>query len=326
MSFEWRLLEILADGNFHSGQEIGELLGVSRAAVWKQLQKLEDAFALQLESVKGKGYRLVESLDLLDDGAIRSAIPAGLPCTLHVVKQIDSTNRLAAELARTGAAQVRGCVVLAEQQTAGRGRRGRPWVSPFARNIYCSIVWEFDSGAAALEGLSLAIGVGVVQALRAVGVQGAGLKWPNDVLHERRKLAGILLEMTGDVSGRCQVVIGVGVNVNMAAAADGELIDQPWTDAVRAAGKPVSRNELAASLIRHLLQVLQVFESEGFVRFHRDWAALDCTQGEPVTVYIGEQALHGIAAGVDTSGALAVDTESGRQWFHGGEVSLRAQN
>ena len=324
MSFDWRLLERLADGDFHSGEELGELLGVTRAAVWKQLQKIEEALSLEFESVKGRGYRLVDGIELLDGAQISSGISDTLTYSLHIARQVDSTNRLAVELAREGMA--RGCVVLAEQQSAGRGRRGRHWVSPFARNIYCSIVWEFDSGVAALEGLSLAVGVGVVRALRACGVNDAVLKWPNDVLHNQRKLAGILLEMTGDVSGRCQVVIGVGINVAMANFKSLVSIDQPWTDANTAAGKSVSRNALASNLIMQLLLLLAEFETEGFARFHCDWAALDCMCGKPVTVCVGEQMLHGVAAGVDGSGALAVDTELGRQWFHGGEVSLRVHS
>lgn len=324
MSFDWRLLEMLADGKFHSGEELGELLGVSRAAIWKQLQKSEEILALKFESIKGRGYRLAEGIELLDKAKVISEIPDHLSYCLHIVRQTDSTNLLAAELARKGA--TRGLVVLAEQQSAGKGRRGRPWHSPFGRNIYCSIVWEFDSGVAALEGLSLAVGVGVVRALHTVGVHDTQLKWPNDVLHNRRKLAGILLEMTGDVSGCCQVVIGVGINVAMANLKDPVSIDQPWTDANTVAGKAVSRNALASSLIAQLLQLLTEFEVEGFEKFHNDWAALDCTRGKPVTVHVGENLLHGIAAGVDNSGALAVDTELGRQWFHGGEVSLRVQN
>lgn len=323
MSFDLRLLEILADGEFHSGEELGESLEISRAAIWKQLQKIEETLSLKFESIKGRGYRLIGGLELLSQKRIVEGIPKSLPCALHIAQQIDSTNRLAAELAAKSVA--RGCVVLAEQQLAGRGRRGRKWVSPFARNIYCSLVWEFDSGIAALEGLSLAVGVAVVRALRAVGVDAAALKWPNDVLHNERKLAGILLEMTGDVSGRCQVVVGVGINVDMSNTAITDAIDQPWTDATTAAGKYVSRNELAANLITHILQLLVEFEAAGFSRFLDEWKMLDYTFGKSVSVHVGDQVVMGEAAGVDAAGALGVDTEFGRQWFHGGEVSLRVQ-
>lgn len=247
MSFDSRLLEILADGEFHSGEELGGALNISRAAIWKQLQKIENSLSLKFESVKGKGYRLPDGLELLNVERITDAIPKSLLYTLQITQQVDSTNRLAAELASQGSA--RTCIVLAEQQLAGRGRRGRKWISPFARNIYCSLVWEFNSGVAALEGLSLAVGVSVVRALHAIGINDAALKWPNDVLHNQRKLAGVLLEITGDISDRCQVVIGIGINVEMSRVMDVAVIDQPWTDAATAAGKYVSRNELAANLI-----------------------------------------------------------------------------
>lgn len=327
MSFDLRLLRILADGNFHSGEELGQLLGISRAAIWKQLQKLEEIVDLQLESVKGKGYRLLGGVELLDTELIMPAVSAPAKLLLHslnIIEQIDSTNRLAIELAQKGAP--RGCIVLAEQQTAGRGRRGRLWVSPFARNIYCSVIWEFDAGAAALEGLSLAVGVAVAQALTATGIHGIELKWPNDIVHERKKLAGILIEMMGDASGRCQVVIGIGINVAMSDSTDASAIDQPWTDTNTIAGTIISRNLLIGNLITQLLPLLTEFEVIGFAKFQDAWSMLDCTKGKPIAIHFGERMLFGTAAGINANGALAVDTEIGRQWFQGGEVSLRLQN
>ena len=125
-----------------------------------------------------------------------------------------------------------GLVCTAEQQTAGRGRRGREWISPFGRNLYVSTVWEFTQGAAALEGLSLAVGVAVAQALKGLGLPEVQLKWPNDIQHEGKKLGGVLLEMVGDASRQCQVVVGIGVNVAMPGAA-ANAIDQAWTDISR---------------------------------------------------------------------------------------------
>jgi len=325
MSLNWQLLQVLADGEFHSGEELGEQLSISRAAVWKQLQKIEEELSLRFESIKGTGYRLQGGLELLSVERIRTIASPARPFALHIIEQVDSTNRLAAEFAAAGASS--GFAVLAEQQLAGRGRRGRPWISPFARNIYCSLVWIFDSGIAALEGLSLVVGVAVVRALRASGIENAELKWPNDVLHDQRKLAGILLEMTtADVDGRCQVVIGVGINVAMAGTDESGRIDQPWTDAVTAAGRYVSRNELAANLISQLLGYLSRFEIEGFAPFREEWMSLDCARGKPVAVHVGDRVVHGTAAGIDASGALVIDTQVGRQLFHGGEVSLRVQD
>lgn len=317
------ILATLADGAFHSGEELGAVLGVSRTAVWKQLQKLQETTGLQLESVKGRGYRLREGLELLDNSVIMAALPAPISPLLNnleLLDHVDSTNRLALLRAQEGAA--RGHTIVAEQQSAGRGRRGRQWVSPFGRNIYCSVIWHFDGGAAALEGLSLAVGVAVARALNTMGVEGIGLKWPNDVVWHGRKLAGILLEMAGDASGRCQVIIGIGINVAMAEA---NGIDQPWVDAQTAAGRPVSRNQLLAQLLAELLPLLVRFEDEGFACCREDWAALDSFAGQPVAVHLGEQVILGVAGGVNASGALLVDTPQGRQAFHGGEVSLRLQ-
>lgn len=323
------LLHTIADGEFHSGEELARLLGVSRTAVWKQLQKIQLATGLHLESVKGRGYRLRQTLELLDRERIVAA--AGpLLAQLEVHEQIDSTNRLALTRAQEGCG--RGHVIVAEQQTAGRGRRGRQWVSPFGCNIYCSAIWEFDGGAAALEGLSLAVGVAVARALTAVGVHDVGLKWPNDVVWGGRKLAGILLEMVGDAAGRCQVVIGIGINVAMADSAQTTQIDQPWVDVRTAlagapAPDPVSRshlrNRLLGALLQQLLPTLQQFEREGFAAMRAAWSELDSFRGRDVVVHLGERLVVGVAVGVGASGALLVDTDSGRQEFHGGEVSLR---
>lgn len=321
------LIRIFADGDFHSGEELGVLLGVSRTAVWKQLQKLQEATGLPFESVKGRGYRLPGGLELLDPAMLTAGLsPAagGLLAKLHVLEQVDSTNRLALSGAQEGAGS--GTVFVAEQQSAGRGRRGRQWVSPFGRNIYCSVIWEFDGGAAALEGLSLAVGVAVARALQSCGVEAIGLKWPNDVVWNGRKLAGILLEMAGDVAGRCQVVIGIGINVAMAGSAAAQAIDQPWVDAHTAAGKPVSRNRLLAELLSALLPMLSRFEADGFSGAREAWSQLDCFAGQPVAVHLGDRVVLGTAGGVSETGALQLDTPQGRQLFHGGEVSLRLQS
>jgi BirA family biotin operon repressor/biotin-[acetyl-CoA-carboxylase] ligase len=318
------LIHAIADGGFHSGEELARLLGVSRTAVWKQLQKIQLQTGLQMESVKGRGYRLQQPLELLDQQRVRdglSEVANSLLAQLEICEQIDSTNRLALARAQEGVG--RGHVVVAEQQTAGRGRRGRPWVSPFGRNLYCSAVWEFDGGAAALEGLSLAVGVAVAAALTDVGVGAIGLKWPNDVVWGGRKLAGILLEMVGDAAGRCQVVVGIGINVAMAGSDQAAQIDQPWVDAQTALGTPYSRNHLLATLLSHLLPTLQRFERDGFATVHADWSALDSYRGREVAVHLGDTLVLGVAAGVSASGALLVDTPQGRQQFHGGEVSLR---
>jgi BirA family biotin operon repressor/biotin-[acetyl-CoA-carboxylase] ligase len=327
MSGNLLLLGLLSDGEIHSGEELSAAVGVSRTAVWKQLQKLQDVTGLQLESIKGKGYRLIGGLELIDGKRIEASLSAAtraLLSTLDVRDQIDSTNSLALQKAQE--APRSGYVVVAEQQTAGRGRRGRKWVSPYGCNIYCSVVWQFQNGAAALEGLSLAVGVAVARALKAVGVAEVGMKWPNDVVWRGHKLAGILLEMIGDAAGHCQVVIGVGINVSMTRSIGVAAIDQPWTDVSTAVGARVSRNQLLASLLSELLAVLSEFEGKGFAAFRSDWSAMDVMLEKEVAIQLGDQTVIGTAAGVGDNGSLAIDTEVGRQWFHGGEVSLRLRS
>jgi BirA family biotin operon repressor/biotin-[acetyl-CoA-carboxylase] ligase len=320
------LLAMLAAGDFRSGQELADCLGVSRTAVWKQLNRLAD-LGLELESVKGRGYRIPGGLDLLARDVVidqLSATAASLLAELQVHQHIDSTN---AEALRTLAeGVVSGLAITAEQQSAGRGRRGRTWVSPFARNIYLSLTWQYSQGAAALEGMSLAVGVAVVRALEKLGLVGASLKWPNDVLYQRRKLGGVLLEMVGDASGVCQVVVGVGLNVAMPAA-QAEAIDQAWADlAELSGGSPPGRSQVLAALLNALLPLLAGFETEGFAPWREAWMALDAYADQPVIIEAGERRTAGIARGVDARGALQLETSVGIQPVYGGEVSLRASS
>ena len=314
------LIALLADGEFHSGEEVGALLGVSRTAVWKQFKKLEN-LGLALEAQKGRGYRIVGGLDLLDADKIRAALKGGAEgnaASFDIFSTIDSTNRIAAAKAVAGGAH--GYFCLAEQQTAGRGRRGRSWLSPFGRNVYLSLVWEFQDGAAALEGLSLAVGVVLVEVLEAFGVSAARLKWPNDVLYDDKKLAGILLEMHGDPAGICQVVIGIGVNLDFGA--EGLEVDQPATDLASIVGV-VDRNQFIATLLVRLQGGLGDFGLGGFPVFRQRWLQLDAFVDQPVSLHMGDQCLDGLARGVDNSGALQLELAGELKSFSGGELSLR---
>jgi len=317
------LLPLLADGEFCSGQDLADALGISRTAVWKQLKKL-DGLGLQIESVKGRGYRIPGGIELLDAQQVRSALQpeaARLLRRLDLHETVGSTNAEAMRQAQQGGAA--GLVCSAEQQTAGRGRRGRHWVSPFASNLYLSLVWEFNQGAAALEGLSLAVGIAVAKALKASGVPPVQLKWPNDVLFEGAKLGGILLEMAGDAAGACQVVVGVGLNVCMPQASAAS-IDQAWTDidTITAQQHP-GRNALLAAILNELLPLVAGFEGQGFAQWRDEWLALDAFAAVPVVLHTGGQQLAGIARGVDQRGALQLETTTGVQSVYGGEISLR---
>ena len=319
-----KILDVLKDGEFHSGETLGEKVGCSRTAVWKHLQKLE-AMGLLIETTKGTGYRIIGGVDLLDGQAITGALAvAARPhlSNIHVFQTIDSTNTYARELAEKSS--VSGLVILAEQQTAGRGRRGKNWVSPFAANIYLSIVWDFEKGAQALEGLSLAVGVAVRRALIAHGVQGVKLKWPNDIYVEQKKLGGILLEMIGDPAGHCSVVIGVGLNVSMPVS-QASAIDQDWTDvATELQDKLPARNKLAAELISEILPLLSTFQEQGFAAYRDEWQAADAFYGQPAVISTPKQSTAGIVKGVGINGALRLELDSGNiESFIGGELSLR---
>lgn len=315
------VLRLLADGEIHSGEELGELLGVSRTAVWKQLQKLK-AFGLQLNVVKSKGYQLENGLELIDsDWVVKNLAPSVKQylSQLEVHGSVDSTNTLAMQRARQGDGHGYFCV--AEHQTAGRGRMGRQWVSPYGRNIYLSTAWEFEGGAAQLEGLSLAMGVAIVRALQDNNIDDVQLKWPNDVLWQRQKLAGILMEMSGDPSGKCQVVVGVGLNVAMIPQ-EAQSIDQPWTS-VAAITPSYSRNKLLASLVEKLLDVLSTFDESGFEPYRSEWESIDEFYDREVEIRVGKKILIGRAVGVESSGALRLMTAEGERFIHGGEASLR---
>lgn len=316
------LLTVLADGKFHSGSELGEVLGISRSAIWKHIRRLEEA-GLEVFSVKGRGYRIPGGLDLLDENTFKGGLSADVRGSLRNFMfelTSPSTNEQAMKACQKD--DCHGSLYVAEQQTAGRGRRGRTWVSPFGRNLYFSLVWRFDQGMGALEGLSLLVGLALVKALEKMHINGCQLKWPNDLLYEHKKLAGILVEVNGEASGPCQVVIGVGINVDMPVQNANE-IDQPWIDLNAIAGQKVSRNKLLTEIINQLVHYLNAFQERGFASLVNEWQQYNAHQDMEVELNLGSGLVSGVCRGVDASGALLVDTEKGREVFFGGEISLR---
>ena len=322
MSRQRQLLQLLSDGRFHSGERLGRELGVSRAAVWKLLEGIRKS-GIALDSVKGRGYRLRQPIELLDPDSLLELLSpeaSALLGGLEIHEELDSTNRHLLRRSREGL--VPGAVCLAESQTAGRGRRGRTWVSPYASNIYLSLYWEFEQGAAQLSGLSLAVAVSVATALNDVGIEGVGVKWPNDLLVADRKLGGILLEMSGEPTGVCQIVVGIGLNVRMPPEASDD-IDQPWSD-VASLCPDISRSRLTASLLDRLLKDMQRFSDCGFEAFRAQWTELDLYKGRQVHLLMPHRTIEGVARGVDETGALLLeDQEGGLQRFMSGEVTVR---
>jgi len=312
-----RLLRLLADGRFHSGEELGALLGVSRSAVWKQLQQLQLQFGLTLHKVRGKGYRLEQPLSLLAAEVLSNRLPG---YRFFIEEQVASTNSVAIGYQ---ALHEPPYVVLAEMQTAGRGRRGRHWTSPYGENLYFSQVIRVECSATQLQALSLVVGLAVLRTLRRLGVVAVGLKWPNDLLVAGKKIAGILLELNGDPADICHVVIGIGINVNMLAN-DG--IDQAWTSMYLETGRLADRNELAAALTEELEKALSSHKEQGFLAFREEWECNHLWQGREVRLVSGVHEAVGTVLGVTIDGALRLAIGGEEQVFSGGELSLRLQH
>ncbi len=307
-----------------SGDALARAAGVTRAAVWKRIQALREA-GLDIEARAGQGYVLRQPADLLDAASLRAALPAAVAAgveTLEVAWSLDSTN---SELLRRAPSR-RSAVLLAERQTAGRGRMGRAWASPLGAQVCLSVRRGFDGGLARLGGLSLVAGVAVAEALRALGVGQVGLKWPNDLVAGDRKLAGLLVEGGGEHGGPVHAVIGLGLNVRLPATA-AAAINQPWTDLARLVESPAPppRNAIAAAVLAHLLPALDAFDREGLAPFLPRYATLDALCGRPVRVLSGDTAIEGQAAGLAADGGLRVATAAGERIFHAGEVSVRTR-
>ncbi|MCH9272271.1 MULTISPECIES: bifunctional biotin--[acetyl-CoA-carboxylase] ligase/biotin operon repressor BirA [Pantoea] len=309
-----KLIDILADGEFHSGEQLGETLGMSRAAINKHIQTLK-SWGLEVYTVTGKGYSFPAPLQLLNEQKILGQLSQA---DIAVIPVIDSTNQYLLERMHSLPS---GSVCLAEYQQAGRGRRGRHWFSPFGTNLYMSMYWRLEQGPAAAMGLSLVIGIIMAETLRSLGAQDVRLKWPNDIYLHDRKLAGILVELTGKTGDAAQIVIGAGINLAMRTA-EAAQINQGWIN-LQEAGVTINRNELAATLINRLREALPVFEQEGLTPFVTRWAELDNFINRPVKLLIGEREVHGIARGIDNQGGLQLEQDGKIQSWVGGEISLR---
>ena len=326
MQIRTHLLKQLSDGEFHSGEALGDSLGVSRMAVWKHLKALREA-GIVFEVVRGRGYRLPAAVELLDEQLILGALDAQTRARLgpvEVLLNVDSTNNHLREQALKGALSNAVCV--AEQQSAGRGRQGRTWVSPFAENLYLSLLMHSRTGAAALGGLSLVAGMAVLRSLQPLGIHQAGLKWPNDILANGAKLAGILIDVRGESSGPCAVIIGIGLNVRMSGPAAAR-IDQPWIDLhTLTGGAAISRNRLAAGLLDQLLPAIELFESDGMAPFMDEWRRHDIVEGRQIELQLPDEVITGKGCGIDPGGALLVETPTGCRRFASGEVTIRVSS
>lgn len=326
MNRRLELVRRLADGDEHSGEALAAALDVSRAAVWKQVRRLQD-WGLEVEATPGRGYRLARPLSLLDEEALRRALPEAAASrlrTLSVADELESTNDALLAVDDLPPGCFDAC--LAEYQTRGRGRRGRDWVAPFGSGLCLSVNWCFAEVPPRVSALSLAIGVAITRALAACAVTGVRLKWPNDVLHEGRKLGGILLELRAEAAGPAYVVVGVGLNVSLPPAARAAIgnggLEPVGLDELGLPRMP-SRTELAAALVGQVVLALEEFGRCGFAPFAGAWREADALAAQPARVLHGEQSIAGVARGIDDDGAFLLEVDGRRQRFVSGEVSVR---
>ncbi|MDE1188574.1 MAG: bifunctional biotin--[acetyl-CoA-carboxylase] ligase/biotin operon repressor BirA [Pantoea sp.] len=312
-----KLVALLADGEFHSGEQLGEVLGMSRAAINKHVQTLK-SWGLDVYTVTGKGYSLPAPIQLLNEEEIVSRLNQP---NLSVIPVIDSTNQYLLERMDQ---LVSGDACIAEYQQAGRGRRGRQWFSPFGANLYMSMYWRLEQGPAAAMGLSLVIGIVMAEVIQSLGAKDVRVKWPNDLYLHDRKLAGILVELTGKTGDAAQIVIGAGINLAMRSEGASQ-INQGWIN-LQEAGIDIDRNQLAATLINRLREALPLFERDGLAPFIERWDMLDNFINRPVKLLIGDREVYGIARGVDKQGGLLLEQDGETKAWVGGEISLRPDN
>lgn len=317
MSDNWvrkrEILSLLSSEHFVSGEQLASELGISRAAVSKHIDALE-TYGVAIYSVKGRGYKLANPISLID----ASRLVQSIDHRCFYFDEIPSTNGFM--LSHINELKS-GDVCVAEYQSAGRGRRGRTWVSPYGHHLYFSLFWSFPQGMAQAMGLSLVVACTLVEVLKSYGVENIGVKWPNDIYLDHKKLAGILIEMAGQADSECQLIIGIGVNMAMSED-HGKGIDQPWSDLSTLATMP-NKTDLVIELQKQLKRDIQLFEREGLNAFKARWQAADLFYGKPIRLLMGENHIDGICMGVDAQGAVLLDTADGIQAFIGGEISLR---
>ncbi len=319
------IISRLADGHFHSGESLAQEMGISRAAVWKRIKTLAD-YGLNVYSVHGKGHRLSRAIELLRSDKVKAGMGADSIARLNDLKilpVLDSTNLYLYR--QLNERSIHAEVVLAEFQQSGKGRRGNDWLSPYASGICLSMGWHFHSTPASYTALSLATGVAVCRALRRLGLSKAGLKWPNDIISQGRKLGGILLESRSETAGCSDVIIGIGINVDLP---DQTLnsIRQPVIDINRLQQRAISRNLLTGALIAELFKMLEDYQQHGFASCIAEWRQLDEYEGKQADLVLPNETLSGQIRGIDENGLLIMLVDGENRHFSSGELSLRVQS
>lgn len=312
-----KLIKILSDGSIHSGEQLGELLGMTRAGINKHIHTLRK-WGIEVNTITSKGYQLTRKMDLLDYERIYGLVRRG---NIIVKPVINSTNQYLFERIDQLSS---GDACVAEYQTAGRGRRGRYWASPFGCNLYLSLYWHLDQGSAAAMGLSLVAGIVISETLNKLSGSNIKVKWPNDLYLNEKKLAGILIEMVGKTGDAAHIVIGIGLNIAMSRNYETN-INQGWIN-LEQAGIQIERNVIAGQIIMALRHELVQFEKYGLVPFIKRWLALDNFLHKKVRLHIGDHLEIGIVKGINEHGAILLEQNGEIVSYIGGEISLRPDN
>ncbi|MBQ4892276.1 bifunctional biotin--[acetyl-CoA-carboxylase] ligase/biotin operon repressor BirA [Shewanella sp. MMG014] len=317
MTEHWRkkkqIIKLLDHCRYTSGEMIAQEVGLSRTAVNNHIAQLAD-YGIDIYSVKGKGYKLSKALPLFDE----SVLINGIEDRCFFFDEIASTN---AFLLQHSDELDSGDICIAEYQSAGRGRRGRQWVSPYGQHVYGSLYWRINQGMNAAMGLSLVIACSIVSTLRTFGVEGLGLKWPNDIYKDNKKLAGILIELSGQSMDECNLVIGFGINMSMPAQ-QAEKIDQPWSDLSSLETMPDKTNLLLA-LHKQLKLDLAKFEVSGLAEFIPLWQQYDLFYDKEIELVMSPKSIVGVCKGIDSQGGVILETDGVQTAYIGGEISLR---
>ncbi|MGG4610507.1 bifunctional biotin--[acetyl-CoA-carboxylase] ligase/biotin operon repressor BirA [Providencia sp. Me31A] len=317
-SIPLQLIDILADAQIHSGEQLGDKLGMTRAAINKHIKTLR-SWGLNIETVTSKGYKLPYQINLLNRELIKKHVN---DVNIIVEPVIDSTNQYMLERIPSLNS---GDTCLAEYQSAGRGRRGRQWISPFGCNLYLSMYWKLDQGPAAAVGLSLVVGIVIAETLNKISQEKVKVKWPNDLYMNDKKLAGILVELTGKTGDAAHIIIGIGINIGMNKnnIKSSNTITQEWSS-LRDEVENIERNELSANIIKALRESLVIFENEGLNPFLDRWFKLDNFLDRNVKLLIGNDIITGVERGINEQGALLLQKDNGEIIpYIGGEISLR---
>jgi BirA family biotin operon repressor/biotin-[acetyl-CoA-carboxylase] ligase len=309
-----QILACLSHKGFVSGEAIAKKLSLTRAAINQHIDALKD-YGVEIYSVKGKGYKLANAISLINESELVNNID-------NRCFYFDETNSTNAFMLNHASELESGDICVAEYQSAGRGRRGRQWLSPYGHHMYASLFWRLNLDISNASGLSLVVGCSIVKTLQELGVEGLGVKWPNDIYLEHKKLAGILIELSHHSDRQTELVIGFGINMSMSVE-QGELIDQPWSDLSAMDNMP-DKTMLVVKIHQQLKRDLVLFEQQGLDAFLQRWNDNDLFINREVTLLMAPNAVTGICRGIDKQGAILLENDQGTNAFVGGEISLRA--